>query len=74
MPTLLLWAGADRLVRPAGSAAFAAAAPPERVRAQCFAPLYHELFNEAPGHAAPVWDSLQQGLAWLLRQSASNTR
>ena len=28
VPTLLLWAGADRCVAPAGSAAFAAAAPP----------------------------------------------
>ena len=30
VPTLLLWAGSDRCVAPAGSAAFAAAAPPAR--------------------------------------------
>ena len=46
VPTLLLWAGSDRCVAPAGSAAFAAAAPPARMRAQCFAPMFHEIFNE----------------------------
>lgn len=43
-PTLLLWAGADRCVAPAGSAAFAAAAP--GVQAHGFAGLAHEIFNE----------------------------
>ncbi|NMM81484.1 alpha/beta hydrolase [Acidovorax sp. SRB_14] len=62
VPTLLLWAGADRLVNPAGSAAFAAAAPPAAVRSQCFAALYHELFNETTERAAPVFDHLRQ---WL---------
>ncbi len=60
VPTLLLWAGADTLVNPAGSAAFAADAPPAVVQAQCFAGLYHELFNEQ--EAAPVWGALQH---WL---------
>ena len=46
VPTLLLWAGSDRCVAPRGSAAFAAAAPPAVVRAQAFAPLFHEIFNE----------------------------
>ena len=46
VPTLLVWAGADRCVAPAGSAAFAAAAPPGVVRAQAFAGLAHEIFNE----------------------------
>lgn len=46
VPTLLLWAGADRCVAPAGSAAFAAAAPPGVVTAQAFPNLYHEIFNE----------------------------
>ena len=45
-PTLLMWAGADRCVAPAGSAAFAAAAPAERVQTRMFAPLFHEIFNE----------------------------
>ena len=46
VPTLLLWAGSDRCVAPAGSAAFAAAAPANVLRAQTFAPLFHEIFNE----------------------------
>ena len=73
VPPLLLWAGADRLVNPAGSAAFAAAAPAALVRSQCFAGLYHELFNEAPERAVAVWESLRQGLPWLLQKSAAHT-
>ncbi len=63
VPTLLLWAGADRLVNPAGSRAFAAAAPKGRVQAHCFEPLYHELFNESPELAEPVFERLQHWLA-----------
>jgi alpha-beta hydrolase superfamily lysophospholipase len=46
VPTLLLWAGADRCVAPAGSAAFATAVPAGLLTAQEFPPLYHEIFNE----------------------------
>jgi alpha-beta hydrolase superfamily lysophospholipase len=46
VPTLLLYAGSDRCVVPAGSAAFAAAAPKRAVTAHEFAPLFHEIFNE----------------------------
>ena len=59
-PTLLMFAGADRLVNPAGSRTFAAAAPPAVVTTQPFEALYHELFNEAD--AAPVFAQLK---AWL---------
>jgi len=45
-PTLLLWAGADLCVAPAGSAAFAAAAPADVLTAQRFPALFHEIFNE----------------------------
>jgi alpha-beta hydrolase superfamily lysophospholipase len=45
-PTLLMWAGADRCVAAAGSAAFAAAAPPTVVQHQLFPALAHEIFNE----------------------------
>jgi len=45
-PTLLLWAGADRCVAPAGSAVFAAAAPADVLTAQRFPALFHEIFNE----------------------------
>lgn len=62
-PTLLLWAGADRCVVPAGSAAFAAAAPPGVVDARCFEPLAHEIFNE-PEKAEVAAELLR----WLARQ------
>ena len=45
-PTLLMWAGADRCVEPAGSVAFAAAVPSEVLIAQEFPTLFHEIFNE----------------------------
>ena len=46
VPTLLLYAGADRCVPPAGSAAFAAAAPKELVTARVYPALFHEIMNE----------------------------
>jgi alpha-beta hydrolase superfamily lysophospholipase len=45
-PTLLMWAGADRCVAPAGSAAFAAGAPRDVVTAREWPGLFHEIFNE----------------------------
>jgi alpha-beta hydrolase superfamily lysophospholipase len=60
LPTLLLYAGSDKLVSPAGSRAFAAAAPKSVVTSQCFEPLYHEIFNETD--AGPVFTALQ---TWL---------
>ena len=46
VPTLLLYAGRDRLVVPAGSAAFAAAAPASVLTTHAFPALFHEIFNE----------------------------
>jgi alpha-beta hydrolase superfamily lysophospholipase len=51
VPTLLLYAGADKLVDPDGSRAFAAAAPKDAVTAHCFDGLYHEIFNEVEADA-----------------------
>ncbi len=62
VPTLLLYAGADRLVNPAGSRAFASAAPASVVTSQCFETLYHEIFNESAPGAAQVVAQLK---AWL---------
>jgi alpha-beta hydrolase superfamily lysophospholipase len=59
-PTLLLYAGQDRLVNPAGSRRFAAQAPTALVQAQCFEALRHEIFNELD--AAPVFAALR---SWL---------
>jgi alpha-beta hydrolase superfamily lysophospholipase len=44
-PTLLIFAGEDKLVSPAGSRAFASAAP-SCVTSHEFAHMYHEIFNE----------------------------
>lgn len=60
LPTLLMYAGADRCVAPRGSAAFAAAAPRNIVSAREFPTFFHELFNE-PGQAE-VFATLD---AWL---------
>lgn len=60
VPTLLMYAGDDRLINPEGSARFAAAAPAAIVQTVCFDALYHEIFNEAD--AEPVFETLR---AWL---------
>jgi alpha-beta hydrolase superfamily lysophospholipase len=67
-PTLLLWAGSDRCVAPSGSVAFAAAAPPTVLQARCFAPLYHEIFNEP--EKSEVFAALS---AWLAERGQSGT-
>ena len=65
-PTLLMYAGADRLVNPAGSRAFAenaaASSDVERgtVTAKCFDAMRHELFNEI--EADLVFEALKN---WL---------
>lgn len=46
VPTLLMYAGDDRLVNPGGSRAFATAAHRQMVQAHCFEHMYHEIFNE----------------------------
>lgn len=61
VPTLLLYAGDDRLVNPAGSAAFARAAPSAVVAAQVFPAHWHELFNEVD--SAVAFDALRD---WLV--------
>jgi alpha-beta hydrolase superfamily lysophospholipase len=60
VPTLLMYAGDDRLLNPQGSRDFAAAAPKEVVTAVCFDALYHEIFNELD--SGPVFATLK---TWL---------
>ncbi len=60
VPTLLLYAGDDRLLNADGSRAFAKLAPKDVVTTQCFDTLYHEIFNELD--AKPVFAALKQ---WL---------
>jgi alpha-beta hydrolase superfamily lysophospholipase len=60
VPTLLMYAGDDRLLNPQGSRDFAQAAPKQVVTAKCFDGLYHEIFNELD--AEPVFAELKR---WL---------
>ena len=60
VPTLLLYAGLDQLVNPAGSRAFIAGAPKALLSFRCFATMYHEIFNEL--EPEPVYAELK---AWL---------
>lgn len=46
LPTLLMWAGADRCVAPRGSETFAAAAPKGVVTSKPWPGFAHEIFNE----------------------------
>jgi len=61
-PTLLMWAGADRCVAPAGSAAFAAAAPSAVLTSHELPGLFHEIFNEPEREQV-----IQHLLHWLQR-------
>jgi len=60
VPTLLMYAGSDRMVDPQGSRDFSAAAPEDLVTTRCFDAMYHEIFNERD--AQPVYACLRQ---WL---------
>ena len=60
IPTLLMYAGADRCVAPRGSSEFADAAPRHLVSVRRFDGLYHELFNEPEREQV-----LGRLLAWL---------
>ncbi|HET6806594.1 MAG TPA: alpha/beta hydrolase [Frateuria sp.] len=65
LPTLLLVAGADRLVDARGSRAFAAAAQPSgQLTTRVYETLFHELFNEAEPARGHVLADLE---AWLGR-------
>jgi alpha-beta hydrolase superfamily lysophospholipase len=60
VPTLLVYAGADGLVSPGGSRAFAQAAPMSVVQWRCFESMYHEIFNDP--QREQVFEALRQ---WL---------
>jgi alpha-beta hydrolase superfamily lysophospholipase len=65
-PSLLMYAGSDHIVNPAGSKAFAKtlmnspAVKPGTLTARCFDGMYHELFNEVG--SGEVFETLK---AWL---------
>ena len=62
VPTLLMYAGQDKLVSPRGSQAFSDAAPRNMVTTRCFETLYHEIFNELPADRQAVFAELKK---WL---------
>jgi alpha-beta hydrolase superfamily lysophospholipase len=55
VPTLLIYAGSDRCVRPAGSERFSAAAPRSLVTTKAYPHMAHEIFNE-PDQAGVLKD------------------
>ncbi|WP_090044089.1 alpha/beta hydrolase [Limnohabitans sp. 2KL-27] len=61
VPTLLLYAGQDKLVNAQATADFARAAPQAVAQAQCFEAMYHEIFNDL--YRAQVFAALKR---WLL--------
>jgi len=65
VPTLHVWAGADRCVAPGGSRDFARAAPRHVVQSHEFPALYHEVFNEP--EKDDVYGLLRRWLAALGR-------
>jgi alpha-beta hydrolase superfamily lysophospholipase len=60
LPTLLLVAGSDRAVDPAGALRFYEQAPPGMVQLHVYQHMFHEIFNEPD--SALVFDDLR---AWL---------
>ncbi len=64
---MLLYAGSDRCVSPAGSRVFAAAAPPGVLQATEFPALFHEIFHAPQPHRAEVFERLRHALVRLGR-------
>jgi alpha-beta hydrolase superfamily lysophospholipase len=67
VPTLLMVAGADRLVNPEGSRAFSRAAPEGLLTLRWYDDLFHEIFNEREAQRLAVLADLEQ---WLARGAA----
>jgi alpha-beta hydrolase superfamily lysophospholipase len=67
VPTLLLYAGQDKLVNAQATTDFASAAPPEVVQTQCFEAMYHEIFNDL--YRAQVFTALKR---WLLARFSAH--
>ena len=67
VPTLLLYAGQDRLVNAQASADFARAAPAAVLQAECFEAMYHEIFNDL--YRAQVFTALKR---WLMARFSAH--
>jgi alpha-beta hydrolase superfamily lysophospholipase len=60
VPSLLLYAGQDKLVNPQGSADFSKRASAEVLQSHCFNVMYHEIFNDPEKQVV-----LQKLIHWL---------
>ena len=67
-PTLLLYAGQDKLVNPQGSATFIKNASTHHVQSQCFNVMYHEIFNDPEKHLV-----FQKIIQWLDKRYSQST-
>jgi alpha-beta hydrolase superfamily lysophospholipase len=67
VPTLLLYAGQDKLVNAQATADFVNAAPQAVVQAQCFEAMYHEIFNDL--YRAQVFAALKR---WLMARFSAH--
>lgn len=63
--TLMLVAGADTIVDPAGSRRFADGAAPGKLALRWYHQAFHEVLNETPELARPVYADLDEWLATL---------
>jgi alpha-beta hydrolase superfamily lysophospholipase len=66
VPSLLLYAGQDKLVNPQGSADFSKRASAEVLQSHCFNVMYHEIFNDPEKQVV-----LQKLVHWLDARYAS---
>ncbi|MBX3592070.1 MAG: lysophospholipase [Burkholderiaceae bacterium] len=67
VPTLLIYAGDDRLVDPEGSREFARRAPRSLLVAREYPALWHEILNESPEGRSAVLADLER---WLAQRNA----
>jgi alpha-beta hydrolase superfamily lysophospholipase len=67
VPTLLLYAGQDRLVNAQASADFSRSAPKAVVQTQCFEAMYHEIFNDL--YRAQVFTAFKR---WLMARFSAH--
>ncbi len=70
VPTLLIYAGDDRLVDPEGSRTLARRAPPSLLAVHEYPALWHEILNETPAERAAVLADLDAWLAGTGREKA----
>jgi alpha-beta hydrolase superfamily lysophospholipase/predicted GNAT family N-acyltransferase len=68
VPTLLLVAGADALVDPVGSRAFADRAPPGMLTLHWYASLRHEIFNESEPDRSRVLADMDRWLRTIAQE------